>query len=98
MIKTNSQRLALDPDDKTSGASGDSPTRIAIVGSHPIQYFAPWFRSLAATPGVVLKVFFCSNWGAENYHDPQFGIKVKWDIPLLEGYDWEFLESRKEIK
>jgi glycosyltransferase involved in cell wall biosynthesis len=98
MIKTNNQPLALDANGATYGANSDSPTRIAIVGSHPIQYFAPWFRALAATSGVVLKVFFCSNWGAENYHDAQFGIKVKWDIPLLEGYDWEFLESRKEIK
>jgi glycosyltransferase involved in cell wall biosynthesis len=98
MERTNNQRLALESDGTAFGTNGDSPTRIAIVGSHPIQYFTPSFRTLTATSGVVLKVFFCSNWGAESYHDPQFGTKVKWDIPLLEGYDWEFLESRKEIR
>jgi len=98
MVSTNNQQLARGSDGKVFGANGDTSTRIAIVGSHPIQYFAPWFRALAATSRVVLKVFFCSNWGAESYHDPQFGIKVKWDIPLLEGYDWEFLESGKDIR
>jgi hypothetical protein len=98
MVSTNNQQLAIGSDGKVFGANGDSATRIAIVGSHPIQYFAPWFRALAAMSGMVLKVFFCSKWGAESYHDPKFGIEVKWDIPLLEGYDCEFLESGKEIK
>lgn len=73
------------------------PTRIAIVVSHPIQYFAPWYGALAATPGVTLKVFFCCKRGVEAYYDRDFGTEVKWDIPLLEGYDSEFLESRTKI-
>jgi glycosyltransferase involved in cell wall biosynthesis len=97
MVRTNSQRQALDPDGTSFEANGGSPTRIAIVSSHPIQYFSPWFRSLAATSGVALKVFFCSRQGAEAYYDCDFGTEVKWDIPLLDGYDWEFLEGRREI-
>jgi len=76
----------------------ETPIRIAIIVSHPIQYFAPWYRALAAIPGVVLKVFFCCKWGADAYHDRDFGVEVKWDIPLLDGYDWEILKSRKKIK
>ena len=72
--------------------------RIAIIVSHPIQYFAPWYAALSATPGVVLKVFFCCKWGVDAYYDRDFGTQVKWDIPLLEGYESEFLDSRKEIK
>lgn len=72
--------------------------RIAIVVSHPIQYFAPWYRAVAALPGVTLKVFFCCGWGAEAYYDRAFGTEIKWDIPLLDGYEWEILESPKEIK
>jgi glycosyltransferase involved in cell wall biosynthesis len=76
----------------------ETPTRIAIIVSHPIQYFAAWYRALAATPGILLKVFFCCKWGADAYYDRDFETEVKWDIPLLEGYDWEILDSRKAIK
>lgn len=76
----------------------ETPIRIAIVVSHPIQYFAPWYRALALIPGVIVKVFFCCKWGAEAYYDHDFCTQVKWDIPLLEGYDWEVLKSRKVIK
>ena len=78
--------------------SAEAPIRIAIIVSHPIQYFAPYYRALAATPGIVLKVFFCRKWGNEAYYDPDFKIQVKWDIPLLDGYESEFLESRNESR
>jgi glycosyltransferase involved in cell wall biosynthesis len=75
-----------------------SPIRIAVVVSHPIQHFAPWHRELAALPGVQLKVFFCMDWGAKTYFDKDFGREVKWDIPLLNGYEHEFLPLRKTAK
>ena len=78
--------------------SAEVSTRIAIIVTHPIQYFAPWYRALAALPGVALKVFFCSKKGAETYYDRDFGTQVKWDIPLLDGYEWEFLANRKPIE
>ena len=69
--------------------------RLAVVVSHPIQHFAPWHREVARIPGVELKVFFCCDWGVVGYFDPQFQIEVAWDIPLLDGYDHEFLPIRK---
>jgi glycosyltransferase involved in cell wall biosynthesis len=33
-------------------------------------------------------VAYCSLQGAEPGVDPEFGIEVAWDIPLLEGYRW----------
>ena len=67
------------------------PIRLAIVVSHPIQYFAPWYRELARVTDVNLKVFFCCDWGIKTYVDPGFKREVAWDIPLLEGYAHEFL-------
>ena len=67
------------------------PIRVAIVVSHPIQYFAPWFRELAQAPDIDLKVFFCCDWGVAEYVDPGFNRNLAWDIPLLEGYAHEFL-------
>ena len=71
------------------------PIRVAIIVSHPIQYFAPWFRELALIPHIALKVFFCCDWGVTEYVDPGFNRSVTWDIPLLEGYAHEFLSIRR---
>jgi glycosyltransferase involved in cell wall biosynthesis len=74
--------------------NGSKRLRLAVVVSHPIQHFAPWHREIARVDGVDLKVFFCCDWGIEEYHDPEFQIAVKWDVPLLEGYEHEFLPIR----
>ncbi len=65
--------------------------RFAVIVSHPIQHFAPWHREVARLKEVDLRVFFCCDWGLVAYTDPQFQMQVKWDVPLLEGYDYEFL-------
>ena len=66
--------------------------RLAYFVSHPIQYQAPLLRLLAAEPDIELKVFFYSDFSVQGYHDPQFGRTIKWDVPLLEGYNHQFLE------
>ncbi len=65
--------------------------RVACLVSHPIQYQAPLFRYLAAQPGIDLTVFFLSDFSAREYRDRGFGVSLKWDLPLLEGYRSEFL-------
>ena len=65
--------------------------RVAHVVSHPIQYQAPLLRRLAQEPGLALKTFFLTDAGAQPFHDPGFNRVVKWDVPLLEGYDHQFI-------
>lgn len=65
--------------------------RVAYFVSHPIQYQAPLLRRLAQEQGIELKVFFFSDLSMKSYADPGFGVSVKWDIPLTEGYEYEFL-------
>ncbi len=77
-----------------TGQATASPIRIAILAMYAIQYCVPYYRALAALPGVQAKVFFSRKWGAEAYYDRDFGREVKWDLPLLEGYEWELLEMR----
>jgi glycosyltransferase involved in cell wall biosynthesis len=67
--------------------------RLAILTSHPIQYQAPLFRALAARPSLELKVFFCWDFGVKATRDPGFGQSFVWDIPLLTGYEHEFLRN-----
>ena len=74
------------------------PIRLAIIVSHPIQYFAPWYRELASVPDIELKVFFCCDWGVKKYLDPGFKVEMAWDIPLLEGYAHEFLPLTRPLQ
>jgi glycosyltransferase involved in cell wall biosynthesis len=67
--------------------------RLAIVSSHPIQYNAPAFKSLASDPRLQVKVFY--GWeGPGNIADPEFGHPVRWDVPLLEGYEHVFVANK----
>ena len=70
-----------------------APFRLAIVASHPVQYYAPWFRFLAATGRVDPKVFYLWDGGVRERLDPGFGHAVRWDVPLLEGYAHEFVPN-----
>ncbi len=65
--------------------------KIAIVTTHPIQYYAPLFKLLSKS--IELKVFY--TWGEDSLekYDPGFGKKVEWDVPLLEGYDYQYMEN-----
>lgn len=67
--------------------------RFAVVASHVIQYYGPLFRRLAAHPAIDLTVLFCSRRGAEPYLDHDLGVRLKWDLPLLEGYAHQFLRN-----
>jgi len=65
--------------------------KLAAIFSHPIQYFAPLLRALAARPEVDLTVYFCDQRGTVPALDPGFMEDVVWDVPLLEGYRHKFL-------
>lgn len=69
------------------------PVRLAIVVSHPIQYYAPWFRELAAASWLHLKVFHLWDFGIRAQRDPGFGQELVWDIDLLSGYESELLPN-----
>ena len=79
-------------------AQGTCRKRLAVVITHPIQHFVPLFARLAQAPAVELKVFYCCDWGVREYSDPGFGKTFAWDIPLLEGYNSEFLVIRRRPK
>lgn len=68
--------------------------RLAVVISHPIQYYSPWFRHLADLDRLELKVFYLWDYGVKATKDEKFGGEAfKWDIPLLDGYTHEFIEN-----
>src|SRR5262249_6896836 len=70
------------------------PVRLAIVTTHPIQYYAPIFQELARRQRVHPRVFYTWSQTADAaVSDPGFARAIQWDIPLLEGYEYEFVEN-----
>ncbi len=68
--------------------------RLAIVSTHPIQYYAPIFKALARSGVVQPRVFFTwSQTAAGPVADSGFGRAITWDIPVLEGYEHEFVPN-----
>jgi len=67
--------------------------KLAIITTHPIQYNAPMFRLLSERGRVKLKVFYTLGEKYYDHFDSGFGKVIKWDIPLLEGYDYVFLKN-----
>jgi glycosyltransferase involved in cell wall biosynthesis len=70
--------------------------RLAYLVSHPIQYQAPLLRRIAKEPDIDLTVFFGSDFSVREYKDEGFGVGVKWDVPLLDGYRHEFLPKIRD--
>ena len=68
--------------------------RLAIVSTHPIQYNAPWFKLLTERGKVAVKIFYTWSQSEEGpKYDPDFKRIVEWDLPLLDGYDYEFVQN-----
>ncbi|HNC25032.1 MAG TPA: glycosyltransferase family 4 protein [Opitutaceae bacterium] len=70
-----------------------APVRLAVVLSHPTQYYSPWFRWLQAHAPVDLRVFYLWDFGATVQRDAQFQTAFKWDVDLLSGYAHEFVPN-----
>jgi glycosyltransferase involved in cell wall biosynthesis len=70
------------------------PLRVLFIGTHPVQYSSPMLRLYAKDPRLEIQVAYCSLQGAEAEFDRDFGVEVKWDVPLLEGYPWVEVPNR----
>lgn len=70
--------------------------RLAIVTTHPIQYYAPIFKLLQQSGKLDIMVFY--TWGEQSAkkYDPGFGATVSWDIPLLDGYPYTWAENTSD--
>lgn len=67
--------------------------KLAILVTHPVQYFAPIFRELAQQPDLQVKVFFGCNHGVIPSKDPNFGVVFKWDCQPTIGFEHEFIST-----
>ena len=67
--------------------------RLAIVVSHPIQYYAPWFAYLAENLPGPIRIFYLWDFGVRRQLDRGFRCPVAWDVDLLAGYDSIFIKN-----
>lgn len=67
--------------------------RLAVLLSHPIQYYVPLMRELAANSKIELTVIFMSDTGLKEKYIKGYGETLKWDIELLAGYRHFFLKN-----
>lgn len=67
--------------------------RLAIITTHPIQYYAPVFKLLHERGNIRIKVFYTLGSGHTAKYDLGFGKTVNWDIPLLNGYNYEWVNN-----
>ncbi|MCU1625047.1 MAG: glycosyltransferase [Frankiales bacterium] len=65
--------------------------RLAIVTSHPIQYYGPLFRELARR--LEVEVFFAHKATPAQQAAAGFGAAFEWDVDLTSGYPHRFLAN-----
>ncbi len=71
--------------------------RLAILASHPIQYFTPIYRRLAERPGLDVDVMYYRDFGVRAQFDRQFAREIVWDTDQLSGYSYRFLRNVSPI-
>lgn len=82
---------------RTDAKAGTHKPRLVVLVTHPIQYYAPVYRCIAAHGAIDIRVIYLSDAGAAAHVDPGFGRTVQWDVPLLEGYPYEVLQPGTNI-
>ena len=62
------------------------PVRLTVVLTHPIQYYAPWFRHIHAhAPEIALTVVYAAR-PTPAQQGVGFDRAFEWDVPLTTGY------------
>jgi glycosyltransferase involved in cell wall biosynthesis len=72
--------------------SRERKKRLAVITTHPIQYYSPIFRLLSERGLVDICVFYTWEREASGF-DVEFGKSFEWDIPLLQGFEHVFVPN-----
>ncbi|MEQ1688433.1 MAG: glycosyltransferase family 4 protein [Sphingopyxis sp.] len=72
----------------------DKAFRIAVMNTHPIQYFAPLYRHLHASDDVDMHALYLSDFSLQGGKDEEFGVTISWDVDLMSGYPSQFVDGR----
>jgi glycosyltransferase involved in cell wall biosynthesis len=67
--------------------------KLAVYSMHPIQYHAPIFRELTKVEELNTTVLYADTLGLMKNYNPEFKTVIKWDVPLLDGYNHQFFKN-----
>ncbi len=67
--------------------------RLAVIVSHPIQYYVPLYRRLAKREDLEIKVFFTWHGAERPVEDYGFKKNIAWDISLTDGYSFHVVPN-----
>ena len=91
--------LKTRPQGRTSGVSmRKARYALAVVAPHPIQYMAGLWWTLARHPRIDLRVIYLDRVGLDGAIDPTMQAAMKWDVPLLDGYEHEFVRNLSPLR
>jgi glycosyltransferase involved in cell wall biosynthesis len=72
-----------------------APIRLTVVQTHPVQYYAPWFRHIARhCPDIALTVLYAIRPLPEQ-QGVGFGQPFEWDVALTDGYDCRIVRAAR---
>lgn len=69
--------------------------KVAVISTHPVQYQTPWYQKLGSQEQIDLTVYYALIPDREQ-QGVGFDVPFDWDIPLLEGYEWELLPNKRK--
>jgi glycosyltransferase involved in cell wall biosynthesis len=69
---------------------------ILIFETHPIQYKAPIYQRLQQLRPDSFRVIYGTDGSMRDGYDAEFGRKVTWDMPLLDGYPNTVLGNQRD--
>ena len=71
--------------------------RLAVLVTHPIQYFQPVFQELSKNGEVDTRVFFGCKAGANEYYDEEFEKFISWNSSPTSGFESQFITNGANI-
>ena len=69
------------------------PYSLAVLALHPVQYHSAFYRALDACPDVKTVIYYMDDVGVTGYWCEELSTTIKWDLPLLNGHDYQFLRN-----
>lgn len=66
--------------------------KLLIFATHPIQYQVPIYRELSKR--FKIKIIYLLKQTKQGQSEAGFGVEFDWDIPLLDGYEFDYLTNK----
>ena len=70
---------------------------LLVFDSHPVQYRVPIWQGMELLYPGCIHVAYASDCSVRGYEDKEFGQRLAWDEPLLDGYSFSILNCENGV-